>query len=252
MISVDLSRIPPRTRLGRLLRAPLGWIPPTAVLRVLQGPLRGRRWIVGSATHGSWLGTYEREKQRRFARAISAGGVVFDLGANVGLYTMIAAIGAGETGRVFAFEPLPRNVAFLRMHLRLNGIGNVEVVEAAVSDVAGTIAFDERGGPALGGISPGGTLRVATVTLDDLVATAAVPPPDVLKIDIEGGELHALRGAHKVLEEARPVVFLATHGSRLHVECHAFLESRGYVVETLAPMDSVQGGELLARPGPAR
>lgn len=135
---LDLS---PHTLIGRVVRVPLALIPKSAVVPILRVPLHGHRWIVGSATHGSWLGTYEGTKQRLFASSVTAGAVVFDVGANVGLYTLIAAVRSGRGGRVFAFEPLPRNVDFLRRHLRYNqGDGaQVEVIEAGVGQRPGPL-----------------------------------------------------------------------------------------------------------------
>lgn len=65
---VNLSGVSPTTLLGRLLRAPLQAIPSKTRMRVLQAPLRGARWIVGSATHGCWLDTHESQKQKTLVR----------------------------------------------------------------------------------------------------------------------------------------------------------------------------------------
>src|SRR6267143_3626666 len=88
---MDLSSIPFTSPVGKLLRLPLRLLPKQAVVPVLQGELRGTRWIVGSSTHGCWLGTYEHENQRLFASLVLASGLVYDLGANVGFYTLLAA-----------------------------------------------------------------------------------------------------------------------------------------------------------------
>ncbi|HEX6832536.1 MAG TPA: FkbM family methyltransferase, partial [Rudaea sp.] len=100
---------------------------------ILQGPLRWRLWIPGSSSHGCWLGSYEYDKQRLFARVARSGDVVFDIGANVGFYTLLAATCVAPTGRVVAFEPMPSNVKRIHQHLKLNRIGSVHSVEAAVS-----------------------------------------------------------------------------------------------------------------------
>lgn len=65
------------------------------VVPVLQGSLRGRKWIVGSSNHGCWLGSYEWKKQRLFTRTVSSGDVVFDIGAHVGFYTLLASVLVG-------------------------------------------------------------------------------------------------------------------------------------------------------------
>jgi len=244
---VDISRISRTRLLGRILRAPLSLIPKTAVVPVLQGPLTGKRWIVGAATHGAWLGTYEYRKQRLFARSIQPGMVVFDLGANVGFYTLVAAFSTGPTGRVFAFEPVPRNVSFLRQHLQYNRAFNVEIVEAAVSERVGVANFETAESPSMGRLGPSGTLTIATVTLDDMVFGRGTPLPDVIKIDIEGGERAALEGARLLLERRHPIIFLATHGWAVHSECCAFLRGLGYSLSGIHGESLDQTDELIAR-----
>jgi FkbM family methyltransferase len=209
--------------------------------------LAGKRWIVGSATHGAWLGTYEYTKQRLFARSIRRGDTIFDLGANVGFYTLIAALSTGERGKVFAFEPVPRNLDFLRRHLHHNTVANVEVLEAAVSDASGLAAFETYDSPAIGRIGASGRLQVRTVALDELVAEGRVPAPDVIKIDIEGGELRALEGAKRILEQRHPLIFLATHGSKVHADCCALLSGLRYSISGIDGEPPSQADELIAR-----
>src|SRR5437899_3136746 len=86
---------------GRLLRLPLALVPRSATVCVLGGSLRGARWVVGSASHGCWLGWYEADKQRAFASLVKRGDVVFDIGAHVGFYTLLASRLCGPSGHVF-------------------------------------------------------------------------------------------------------------------------------------------------------
>ncbi len=247
--SVDISRVSRASLLGKALRAPLAFIPKAAVVRVLQGPLAGRRWIVGSATHGAWLGTYEYRKQRLFALSIQPGMVVFDLGANVGFYTLVAAVRTGERGRVYAFEPVPRNLGFLRRHLGHNRVRNVEIVEAAVSNASGVAAFEDFGDPSMGRIGPAGHLQIRTVTLDEMVLDLGLPTPDVIKIDIEGGERDALEGARRILDRRHPLIFLATHGWQVHADCCALLTGFGYTMSGVGGEAPNETDELVARFG---
>ena len=120
---MNFSAVPYHSWLGRVLRFPLRLLPPETIVPILQGRLRGKRWIVGSGNHGCWLGSYEYEKRRAFEQTISAGNIVFDVGAHVGFYTLLASTLVGPTGRVVAFEPAPRNLRYLKEHLRLNRFG---------------------------------------------------------------------------------------------------------------------------------
>ena len=241
---LNFSALDNRSILGRLARLPLKLLPAGLVIPVLQGPLRGTRWIVGSSDHGCWLGSYELEKQRATAAAIQPDHVVYDLGANVGFYTLLAARRAGPKGRVVAFEPVAGNVATLRRHVALNHCTNVDVIEAAVSDTDGEVDFQASASCTTGRVAVGGGGRVQSVTLDVLLTAGRIPPPDCMKIDIEGGEANALRGAASCLEQHRPLVFLATHGAEVHAECCRLLLSLGYRVEQLGS----RSDELVARP----
>ena len=75
---------------AKVIRLPLRTVPPGTVVPILTGRLRGRKWIVGSGDHSCWIGSYELEKQRAFAQVVHPGETVFDLGANVGFYTLLA------------------------------------------------------------------------------------------------------------------------------------------------------------------
>ena len=112
----------PDNFLGRSLRIILKIIPPNAQVRILQGKLKGKKWIAGSSVNGCWLGSYEYDKQILFEQTIQSGKVIFDLGANVGFYTFLALLLIGETGKVIAFEPLPRNLKLLKKHISINQI----------------------------------------------------------------------------------------------------------------------------------
>src|SRR6266568_1109680 len=90
-VPINFSALPVGSRTGRILRTFLRLVPREMVVPVLQGRLRGARWIVGSSTHGCWLGTYESPKQHAFAAALRPGDLVVDAGANAGFYTLLAA-----------------------------------------------------------------------------------------------------------------------------------------------------------------
>jgi FkbM family methyltransferase len=213
---------------GRLLRLPLRLIPRQTVLPILQGPLRGKKWIVGSGNHGYWLGSYELGKRALFVKTVPMGGVVYDLGANVGYYTLLSSVLAGARGRVFAFEPLPRNLEYLKRHLSLNRIENAAVIEAAVADRSGRVRFEEDASTSKGRIGAQGALEVRSIALDDWIDEGKLPQPDLLKIDIEGAELQALQGARKALARSHPAIFLSTHSGKVHEDCLSFLDSLGY------------------------
>jgi FkbM family methyltransferase len=164
---------------------------------------------------------------RRFVRP---GDVVYDAGANLGLYAryLVDTLGAG---RVIAFEPMADNRALLAANLDLAGIASrVNVLPIALADedgmlefqvddmqsVSGTLTKVTGGGPSLGrrnlGLGPL-TEQVLCRRLNAVVAEEDLPPPDVIKIDVEGAEAFLLRGAMGLLRERRPRLLVELHGA---------------------------------------
>jgi FkbM family methyltransferase len=172
--------------------------------------------------------------------------VVYDLGANVGFYSLLASVLVGEQGHVYCFEPLAANVALLKRHMEMNGIRNCTIVEAAVTADDGWGYLDASGDRSMAHLSEGGENTVRTVKLDTLVESGEIRPPKVLQIDIEGAEFEALRGGARMIEACRPAILLATHGAGVHQDCVRFLVAQGYHLSSLTtdPVDSAT--ELLA------
>jgi FkbM family methyltransferase len=244
----NLSGISNESLMGKLLRAPLRLIPRAAAVPILQGPLRGRRWIVGSSTHGCWIGSYEQTKQKALQRELKAGDVVYDIGANVGFYSLLASVLVGETGRVYSFEPSPVNVEILRKHLRINRVANCTVIDAAVGSVDGVSAFEASEDRHKGHLVETGGLQVRVLTLDRLISETGMRPPSLMKIDIEGAELDCLRGASHVIQKFRPVIFLATHGPGVHQSCLDALRGWNYRLSSLDARPLEATDELVAVP----
>ena len=231
-MSVNVADVLSGSLLGKLIRAPLGLLPRNLVVPVVSGPLRGARWIVGSHRHACWLGIYEPHIQNLIVSAIGSNAVFYDIGANVGFYSLLAARVAGA-GRIYAFEPLPRNLEYLNKHLEMNRVRNGTVLDVAVSDRCGESLFSSETTGAMGSLGATGDLRVRTVNIDALIAQQQIASPDCIKMDIEGAEALALRGAESCFKRHRPRLFLATHGSAAHNECCQLLTSWGYIIQIL-------------------
>lgn len=236
------------TPLGRLVRLPLKAIPKGRPVPILQGPLRGKKWIFGAGPSMFWLGSYEHPKQRRLASLLSPGHVFYDVGAHMGYYTLLGAELVGPRGRVVAFEPNPENLDYLRRHVAINAYDNVEVRGEAVAGDVGELRFDASGDSFTGRLAAGGSLAVTVTTLDRAHAEGA-PLPAVVKIDVEGAELDVLHGAEAVIAAAHPVLLVATHSAELHRDCAQFLQARGYRIEPLRDRRSrVIADELIGWP----
>jgi FkbM family methyltransferase len=232
-----------RNLIDTLVRLPLRLVPAASVVRIRSGELRGWRWIAGSSTNGCWLGTYEQHMQRLFRERIRPGATVFDVGANVGFFTLLASKLAGDSGRVYAFEPLPRNVDLLERHIRLNELANVHVASIAIAATSGEAHFRIAQHASMGGLNDGGDLRVVTASLDDLIASGRVARPDFIKMDIEGAESDALRGAAGLLASGPLTIALSTHGWQQHETCWSILNDAGFKLELLK--DGAADGDYL-------
>jgi FkbM family methyltransferase len=187
-------------------------------------------------------------KLELFAGTIQEGMTVFDIGAHAGYYSLIASRAVGGAGHVVAFEPLEGNLINLRRHVALNHASNVKVLNLAVTNRGGVARFDPGTESFTGKLAPEGTREVRTAALDDLVAAGSVPSPNVMKLDIEGEESNALLGATSVLRDARPTIFLATHGTDVHDACLSILRREGYVWRTISDSHREMADELVAQP----
>lgn len=232
---MDPSQIADSTLLGKFIRLPFKLIPQGAVVRIIRGPARGKRWIADSSTRGFWLGYWELENQRFFASHLKLGDVVYDIGAHVGLYTLISSARVQSSGHVYAFEPLPRNLQYLRRHIELNHMSNCTVVDAAVSDSTGVRSFDPTVHDSAGHFSTDGGVSVQTIGLDDFFLKGqGIRPPSAIKINAEGAEMEVFLGGRATIEKFSPLIFLSTHSPEIHAQCSEFLTSVGYSLEHLA------------------
>jgi FkbM family methyltransferase len=169
-----------------------------------------------------WLlrGKYERHTRTLFEQAVKPGMHVLDIGAHVGYFTLLAARAVGPTGRVSAFEPDPSNYRFLCHNVALNGMEEVvTAVRKAVAEASGSRPFfvDERNS-ACSALSKAGrsgdAMAVECTAVDDFVEPGE--GIDVVKLDVEGGELDALRGMRRTLADAaRVVMFVECNPSAL-------------------------------------
>lgn len=157
--------------------------------------------------------SYEPHVTSLIRARLAPGDVFLDLGANLGFYTLLAARIVGERGKVIAFEPNPQNLQLLYSSLLKNAIGNVEVHPYAVSDAAGILRFLSVGSNGLVITDESKDQRhfflVQSVVLDRILASEE--RIDLVKIDIEAHELHALRGMTKLIETHRPNLVTEFH-----------------------------------------
>jgi FkbM family methyltransferase len=208
------------------------------------GPAAGLRIDATGRNAGYVLGTSETEVQTWLADILRRGDVFWDLGANIGFFTLLGARLVGPEGTVVAFEPWPQNAEQLQRNAELNGFTQVVTERVAVSSQVGIASFTlpegRRDAGALGAGKSGTTISVPTTTMDAYAAGAA-RPPNVVKIDVEGAELDVLRGGLSMLAAHRPILLVEVHwlGSAFADFVENELASLGYaltrVSESLQP-----------------
>ena len=164
-------------------------------------------------------GAYEPEAIELFRSRLKPGMTVYDVGANIGYYTVLAAETVGPTGRVFALKPDPRNVEIIHQNLRARRLENVVVAQVAVSDRDGDVDLHfSQNNPSINSLARANT--EATGTRDSysqavpgmrstrLSPGIAVSNLTSCKIDVQGAELLAFRGAERLLAAPRLRILL--------------------------------------------
>lgn len=230
-------------RLGNipLLGAVLRWFahryPEGSVVTIKNGQLDGYKWK-RSHKHVSkyWIGIYELPVQKCLSRELKPGDVFYDIGAGAGFFTLLGSKCVGEKGHVFAFEPMPENIKTISNQLKINNVTNTSLIEAALSDSVGNVELHK--GPNLSAASierwqdnKNQSITVKTTTLDELSMTTR--PPDFIKMDIEGAEFLALKGARKLLNSKNPPrLLIELHGKDIAEEVRIFLEKENYCFYT--------------------
>jgi FkbM family methyltransferase len=193
-------------------RDALAWV------QVQGGPAQGLWLHLNPRTGKTYFeGGGEPEVQLALQQHLRAGMTFYDVGANIGFFSLLAARLVGKEGQVVAFEADPEIAARLREHVARNEFVWITVEEKAVWSEPRTVFFartdpmtsPDRGlGHVVSGSAPD-TIQVSGESLDDYTRTQ--PAPDFLKCDVEGAEVEVFRGAERLLKEKRPGIICEMH-----------------------------------------
>jgi FkbM family methyltransferase len=228
--------------LAAFIRGGLNHAAPTGLtqVKIAAGDLAGYTILLDMQIDKDyWLGTYEPELQAALHALIQPGAVIFDVGANIGYVSLLLAKAAGENGHVYAFEALPENVDLWHKNMALNGMETrLSLFAGAVTQSAGPVRFlvHTSGGMGKAAGSAGRTdkyqsvLTTPGISLDEFVYEQGNPPPQVVKMDIEGGEVLALPGMRRILAEARPLMLMELHGPESSRVAWETLTTAGYKI----------------------
>lgn len=205
------------------------------------GPARGLKYPVSLPKDKSiWAGTYETDFALSLASAVKPGEVCYDIGGYRGFFSGVFALAGARL--VVTFEPLPENCEQLYKLAEINPHLPLRTEAIAVGDCDETVEFRVMPEASMGKISDStfqpdvkGTklLTVPIRKLDSLVFDDVLPAPQIIKIDVEGAEVHVLKGATKVLSIHRPRLFIEAHSQSLASSCTSILNNLNYKVTVL-------------------
>ena len=218
----EIYRIP---WIAKPLRGILNRSAPTGFTEVTisAGPAAGSKMFLDLHNEKDyWLGTYEIDLSKALVDFGKPGMVAYDLGANIGYISLIMALTVGSRGQVFSFEALPKNLDRLSQNIAINNLDDrVTIIPKAISDRNGELTF--LVGPSPGTGKAAGSagrndlvyseqIKVPGITLDTFVLEEGHPEPDLIKMDIEGGEVLALPKMQGTLSQSKPIVLMELHG----------------------------------------
>ncbi|MFI5329980.1 MAG: FkbM family methyltransferase, partial [Desulfobaccales bacterium] len=184
---------------------------------------------------------HERYEAALVARLLDPGEVFWDVGANVGYFSLVAAAAVGEPGEVVAFEPGAAALERLTENVSLNPYKHIRIFNLAVAEAEGEATLYRADGiadssaslfSAAAGAAAGEICR--TVALDGWLKQEGLRPPDFLKLDVEGAELAALQGAAGLLTASRPLLLVEMEEKNLvaagasKAAIQSFLQDFGY------------------------
>lgn len=217
-------------------------------------PAQGLRFAVPSmkepvAQYLIWDGVYEWETAEAIRRHLPSNGTFVDVGANVGMFSLLAAHHWAPQGQVLALEASPSVLPWLQRNAAQNPALNLQIRHAAVTSVSGQQALffaapaNHFGMGALADRFNGETkaVEVPTISLDDAIAQAGLTHVDVIKVDVEGYELGVFQGALRTLNQERPPVIIFEFqawaenrpGEIQPGDAQRFLAAQGFHLQTL-------------------
>jgi len=240
-----------RLRRNPLLRTSFDWC--AARMKngdssIQRGAGKGLHFNPGGSNLSYLLGTVEQEVQEVLELWLRPKMTVYDVGANVGFLTVIAARLVGEEGNVYGFEPVPMLADQAMHNASLNQFRQISVQRVALSDQDGGAVFHLPRNLTMGKLADGesrgaGTAKeliVRKCKLDTLVVEDGLPDPDLVKIDVEGAEAAVLDGAIRLLRRARPALLIELHSTNQAVAER--LEALSFVGRLLGSSESIRTG----------
>lgn len=207
-------------------------------VRVRHGPAKGAKWTLLPFSY-NWRAGGERDVQRGLScLGDLAEKVCWDFGAHFGIHTVGMAMLVGPTGQVASFEPDPVAFRKLSYHVRINGLANVQLFQAAASEETGhkQLIIHQHAGSSCSHfryedeLVPEATVSidVEVIAPDELVAEGRIRLPDLIKVDVQGHGASALKGSINSIRDSRPLILFSNHSSWELAGTRELLSPLGY------------------------
>jgi FkbM family methyltransferase len=211
---------------------------------ILLGFLKGSYYRLNKFTALSpMFGNWERDSQLLFTSFVKPGDIVYDLGANTGIHSMLFAKIVGNKGMVYACEPMKYNIDEINLIKQYNLIENIEIVPEAIANTIGLLEFaigeHTKGGSLEIGLETLSKVKVPVNTIDNLIKKS-FKLPDFIKIDIEGAEGAALEGMEQAVQQCHPSMYIELHTPEQDIKVGTFLAKHGYEVYRLRTESAVR------------
>ena len=252
-VTLALREVPGGVLAGDLIRKAFGHGQRMVEVRDFDGDLR-MKLNLGEHMQSQifWHGSYSRNILFLLRKVLKPGMTVIDAGANIGEISLVAAKRVGPVGKVVAFEPVDRFADELEANATANQLWNIVVRRAALSDIPGEATiYVSPGAYSDGTMHEGlGTLfptkvrsaaegRIPVMTLDGFVREEAMARIDLIKLDIEGSELNALKGGVDVMREFKPALIIEVGEDTCRsagyemLELFSFVQDLGYSISRI-------------------
>jgi FkbM family methyltransferase len=185
-------------------------------------------------------GDYEPLIERALSTYLRPGSVFYDVGAHIGVISMVAARIVGQSGNVFSFEPDPGNAERIKDHARRNTLNRIQTVPFAAWSSGGRLRFqrapsDSSRNQGAVATDPGASgvniIEVDAISLDEFARTH--PSPSLIKLDVEGAEASVLRGSEEIFRSAKPALICEVHNEQAAQDVTRWLEGHAYTFEWL-------------------
>ena len=211
---------------------------------IVEGRIRGDRFFIqlnDPCQYDLLLGIHEAEVEQWITSELKDGMIFFDIGANIGYYTLLGSRCVGSSGRVVALEPNPIVAGILRRNTHINSMKNVEIIQGAASRACGNVKLGRVGfssyASGLYCENPVDWIEVRGYSLDALASELKVPAVDLVKLDVEGAEVETIEGMTKILDVDRPKVLMELHSHLGAADLHPAvqkLKNAGYTIRSIS------------------